>query len=103
MKTIQLTIDEPILEDVDQVVTRLHTTRSTFVQEVLQIALRRLRLRAMEQCQIDAHTRQPQSADELADWLEIQDWGDKWDDAMKFADATANPPLSKLQVDFAKI
>ena len=66
------------------------------MQEVLQSALRRLRMRAMEQRQIDAYTRQPQSADELADWLEIQDWGDEWDEAVW-------PLLNKLKVDFAKI
>ena len=80
MKTIQLTIDEPLLQDVDQVVTQLQTTRSAFVRDVLQIALRRLRIRAMERQQIDAYTSQPQTVQELADWLETQDWGDDWNE-----------------------
>lgn len=82
MKTIQLTIDEPLLEDVDEVVTQLHTTRSALVQEALHLLLRRLRVRVMEQRQIDAYTHQPQPADELADWLEVQDWGDEWDETV---------------------
>ena len=80
MKTIQLTIDEPLLQDVDQVVTQLQTTRSAFVRDVLQIALRRLRIRAMERQQIDAYTSQPQTVEELVDWLETQDWGDDWNE-----------------------
>jgi metal-responsive CopG/Arc/MetJ family transcriptional regulator len=82
MKTIQLTIDEPLLEDVDAVVTQLHTTRSAFVQEALHLPLRRLRVRVMEQRQITAYTHQPQSTDELADWLTVQDWGDDWDETV---------------------
>lgn len=78
MKTIQVTLDEPLLEDVDQVVTQLQTTRSAFVRDVLQIALRRLRIQAMEQQQIDAYQYQPQTDEELADWLDGQNWGDEW-------------------------
>ena len=78
MKTIQVTLDEPLLEDVDQVVTQLQTTRSAFVRDVLQIALRRLRIQAMEQQQIDAYQYQPQTDEELADWLDGQDWVDEW-------------------------
>lgn len=88
MKTIQVTLDEPLLEDVDQVVTQLQTTRSAFVRDVLQIALRRLRIRDMEQQQIDAYRHQPQTDEELADWLDSQDWGDEWDAIGWETDAT---------------
>lgn len=82
MKTIQLTLDEPLLDDVDEVVTQLHTTRSAFVQEALHLLLRRLRIRIMEQRQIDAYTQQPQPVDELTDWQAVQDWGDQWDETV---------------------
>lgn len=81
MKTIQLTIDEPLLEDVDQVVAQLHTTRSAFVRDVLQIVTRRLRIRAMEQQHTTAYMNQPQTPEEIEGWLEIQDWGEDWNDS----------------------
>lgn len=78
MKNIQVALDEPLLEDVDQVVTHLHTTRSAFVRDVLQAVVQRLRIRLMEQRQIDAYRQQPQTDEELTDWLESQDWGAEW-------------------------
>ncbi len=87
MKTIQVAIDEPLLEDVDQVVTHLHTTRSAFVRGVLHAVVQRLRVRVMEQRQIDAYRQQPQTDEEFTDWLEVQDWGDEWNTIGWEADA----------------
>jgi|688.fasta_scaffold668343_3 Arc/MetJ-type ribon-helix-helix transcriptional regulator len=88
MKNILVAIDEPLLEDVDQVVTQLHTTRSAFVREVLQAVVQRLRIRVMEQRQIDAYRQQPQTDEEFTDWLAGQDWGDEWNPIGWEADAT---------------
>lgn len=90
MKTIQLTIEEPLLEAVDAVVNQLQTTRSAFVRETLHLLLHRWRVLVMEQRQIDAYSHQPQPADELADWLAVQDWGDEWDETHRHECAKLN-------------
>ncbi|MCE7984653.1 MAG: CopG family transcriptional regulator [Caldilinea sp. CFX5] len=88
MKNIQVALDEPLLEDVDEVVTQLHTTRSAFVRNVLQAVVQRFRIRVMEQRQIDAYRRQPQTDEEFTDWLAGQEWGDEWNVIGSEADAT---------------
>ena len=49
MKTIQMTIDEPLLEQVDETVEELQTTRSAFIREALEQALRAYRVRHLEE------------------------------------------------------
>ena len=48
MKTIQMTVDIPLLAELDQVVQSMHTTRSAFIREALQLALRQYRVRQLE-------------------------------------------------------
>ena len=48
MKTIQMTIDDGLLTEVDQAVAELHTNRSAFMREALLAALRRLRMQTLE-------------------------------------------------------
>ena len=48
MKTIRMTIDESLLEDVDRTVTALHTTRSAFIRDALVLALRRQAVAELE-------------------------------------------------------
>ena len=43
MKTIQMTIDEPLLTEVDRVSQALKTNRSEFIREALKLALQRRR------------------------------------------------------------
>jgi metal-responsive CopG/Arc/MetJ family transcriptional regulator len=49
MKTIQMTIDEPLLREVDRVIVELDTTRSAFIREALEAALRRHEILKLEQ------------------------------------------------------
>jgi metal-responsive CopG/Arc/MetJ family transcriptional regulator len=39
MKTIQMSVDESLLAEVDRAIVSLNTTRSAFVREALQLAL----------------------------------------------------------------
>ena len=52
MKTIQMTIDEPLLAEVDQAIKALNTTRSAFIRQALQLALQRYKILEMEKKQI---------------------------------------------------
>lgn len=77
MKTIQMTIDDELLMSVDQVIGELSISRSAFMREALQMALRRYRIRAMEKQHAAGYAKQPIQPDELDGWEAIQAWGDE--------------------------
>jgi metal-responsive CopG/Arc/MetJ family transcriptional regulator len=59
MKTIQMTIDEPLLAEVDRVIETLDTTRSAFIREALQFALQKYRITKMEQRHAEGYAQHP--------------------------------------------
>lgn len=75
MKTIQITIDEQLLEDVDKAVAELGANRSAFIRDAVQLALRRLSLRELEVKHAAGYARHPATADEFDGWEEEQVWG----------------------------
>ncbi len=74
MKTIQMTIDEQLLLEVDKAVRDLETSRSAFLRDALQQALRQIRITAMERQQIAGYTRYPTEVDEFDVWQNEQVW-----------------------------
>ncbi|MCE7988329.1 MAG: ribbon-helix-helix protein, CopG family [Caldilinea sp. CFX5] len=75
MKTIQMTIDEELLVEVDATVAQLKTNRSAFMREALLGALRRLRLQTMEAQHRRGYAQQPVHPDEFDGWETEQVWG----------------------------
>ena len=49
MKTIQMTLDEELLKQVEEVIKNLKTTRSAFIRESLKKQIERLRIQEMEE------------------------------------------------------
>ena len=76
MKTIQITIDEQLLENVDQVVHELGETRSAFVRQALERALRRWEIQKLEAQHAAGYALHPVAPGEFDDWESEQDWGD---------------------------
>ncbi len=76
MKTIQMTIDEGLLDEVDRVIQDLKTTRSAFIREALQLALRRYAVSKLEQEHAEGYARHPQTTGEIEIWESEQAWGD---------------------------
>jgi metal-responsive CopG/Arc/MetJ family transcriptional regulator len=74
MKTVQMTLDEGLVTAVDRVVRRLGTSRSAFTREALREALRRVRVRSLEQKQRDGYTRKPVRRGEFDAWEREQTW-----------------------------
>ena len=74
MKTIQMTIDEELLVAVDTAVRDLGTSRSAFLREALQQALRARRIATMERQQIAGYERQPVEPEEFDVWQDEQLW-----------------------------
>ncbi len=75
MKTIQMTIDEPLLAEVDRVIAERNTTRSAFIREALEAALRRHRVAELEQQHAQGYAKHPVEPGEFDVWIAEQAWG----------------------------
>jgi metal-responsive CopG/Arc/MetJ family transcriptional regulator len=76
MKTIQMTIDEPLLDEVDQVIHDLKTTRSAFIRKALQLALRQHAISKLEEQHAEGYARHPVAPGEFDIWESEQAWGE---------------------------
>lgn len=81
MKTIQMTIDESLLQRVDRTVQDLNTTRSAFIRQALEQALRQYQVRRLEERDAAGYTAVPAAPGETDEWTGEQDWGDEWNEA----------------------
>ena len=77
MKTIHVTIDEPLLEEVDRLIAALSTTRSAFIRDALQAALRRYATAALEEQHAQGYAQHPIQPGEFDIWSSEQAWGDE--------------------------
>jgi metal-responsive CopG/Arc/MetJ family transcriptional regulator len=70
LKTVQMTIEDNLLEDVDQLIDELGTTRSAFIRSALQAALKKHRKKLLERKHAEGYkqldTKQPD--DQGDDW-----------------------------------
>lgn len=76
MRTIQMTLDDRLVDEVDRAVKRRGTTRSAFTREALRLALRRMREEELEAQHRHAYLEQPVEPGEFDDWEDEQSWGD---------------------------
>ncbi len=74
MKTIQMTIDEQLLSEVDTAVRGLGTSRSAFLRDALQQAIKRIQIAAMERQHIEGYKRYPVEPGEFDVWDNEQVW-----------------------------
>ena len=77
MKTIQITIDEELLNSVDQVVDQVGATRSAFVRTALEQALRQWQTRQLEAEHAAGYQRHPVAPGEFDEWESEQHWGEE--------------------------
>jgi hypothetical protein len=76
MKTIQMTIDEPLLDKVDQVIQELDMTRSAFIRDALHLALRQRKIKEMERAHAAGYAEHPVEPGEFDVWESEQVWGE---------------------------
>jgi len=76
VKTIQMTIDEPLLAAVDQVIQDLNTTRSAFVRRALELALQQFKIAQLEKQHAEGYARHPVAPGEFDVWVEERAWGE---------------------------
>jgi len=75
MKTIQMTIDEPLLKAVDRVSKARKTTRSAFIRYAVEAELRREQIQIREAQDAEGYARHPVKKGEFDVWEKEQDWG----------------------------
>ena len=76
MKTVQMTLDEDLVEVVDEMAARLETTRSAFTRQALREAIRRHRTRMLEQKHRRGYEKHPVREDEFSVPGNELAWGD---------------------------
>jgi metal-responsive CopG/Arc/MetJ family transcriptional regulator len=77
MRTVQMTLDEKLVADVDKAAKRLKTSRSAFTRDALRDALGKLRTKDLERQHRDGYTRKPVRRGEFDAWESVQDWGEE--------------------------
>lgn len=71
-----MTIDEPLLAEVDRVIQALDTTRSAFIREALELALQKHKIAEMEQRHAEGYAQHPVEPGEFDIWEAEQAWAD---------------------------
>ena len=74
MKTVQMTLDEDLIIDVDRVVKRLGTTRSAFARQALRSAIGRVPIEQLERKHREGYRRKPVKQEEFEIWEKEQIW-----------------------------
>jgi metal-responsive CopG/Arc/MetJ family transcriptional regulator len=77
MRTVQMTLDEDLINAVDSVAKELRTTRSAFTRSALQRAIARIRMEKLEERHRQGYLKKPVSEGEFSVWEEEQKWGDE--------------------------
>jgi metal-responsive CopG/Arc/MetJ family transcriptional regulator len=74
MKTVQMTLDERLVQRVDRAARKLGTTRSAFTRNALRQALARLATVEKERRHRRGYDANPVEADEFDHWAKEQVW-----------------------------
>jgi predicted transcriptional regulator len=77
VKTVQMTLDDELVEAVDRVVKRIHTSRSAFTRNALREALTRYSIEQLENKHKEGYERHPVAAGEFSDWEGEQAWSEQ--------------------------
>lgn len=76
MRTVQMTLEEDLVAEVDRAATKLGTTRSGFARDALRAALRRLSAQEQERRHRAGYARRPVRRGEFDVWKSEQAWPD---------------------------
>jgi len=74
METIQLSIDESLLAEVQQATNALKMTPSDFIKLAVERALQQREIIAKEQQHAEAYSNHPQRPEEIEEWQDEQYW-----------------------------
>ena len=74
METIQLSIDESLLAEVQQATAALQMTPSVFIKVALERAVQQREIIAKERQHAEAYSNYPQRPEEIEEWQDEQYW-----------------------------
>ena len=77
MRTIQMTLDDELVESVDMLVKELNTSRSAFARDALREAVKRFYTDLKEEKHRQGYVSHPVNKNEFSVWEKEQDWGDE--------------------------
>ena len=80
MKTIQITIDEELLNHIDEVVKAQETTRSALARKAFEAVVRKHHIQELERQDREGYEKNPEQPGEFDVWHAEQAWGDDWDE-----------------------
>lgn len=76
MRTIQMTLDDDLVDQVDQVVKTIETTRSAFTRDALRQALQQFKALELEKKHRKGYEKFPVNNEEFQAWEDEQIWND---------------------------
>ena len=74
MATIQVVLDDALLQITDRFAKQQKVNRSALIREALRVHLKKLHYQELERQERDAYERQPDDLDEVARWERVADW-----------------------------
>lgn len=77
MRTVQMTLDDELVQRVDIIARELHLTRSAFTREALRKAIEGYSIRRLEERHRQGYEKHPVKKDEFEAWEDEQAWGDE--------------------------
>ena len=77
MKTVQMTLDEELVEAVDRVAAKMHLNRSAFTRNALRTALQCYQQDELARRHRLGYEKAPVAAEEFSVWEDEQAWGDE--------------------------
>ena len=76
MRTIQMTLDDDLVDAVDKIVKKLKMTRSAFTRQALRNALVQANIKQMEAKHKKGYEKKPVIDSEFSMWESEQEWID---------------------------
>jgi metal-responsive CopG/Arc/MetJ family transcriptional regulator len=77
MRTIQMTLDDELVKNVDAISKELNTSRSAFTRHALQEAVKQHNIERLELRHRQGYAVHPVNKEEFSVWEKEQDWGDE--------------------------
>lgn len=77
MRTVQMTLDDDLVELVDKIVKKLNTTRSAFTRKALEDAVHSINIKYLEEKHRKGYELYPPKKQEFSVWEKEQEWGDE--------------------------
>ncbi len=77
MKTVQMSLDDELVQKVDRVAKQLQTSRSAFTRRALREALSRYNIEQLERKHRQGYERHSVAIDEFSVWENEQAWGEE--------------------------